>query len=506
MIMRLKKSSLALSAALGTLLLLPGSDAAAQTPMPPKTNWVVGCDELIRIALTNNLSIRLSQIQPQMDQFAVDGLYGAYQPPLTLNMTHSYDSFSSGVLTQEGLSYPATKEQVNSYTPGLSGLAPWGLSYSLTGPLSEENVSGSPDLYNSSPGIQLSQPVLKNFWIDTTRYQISLNKTTLKMDQLALRNQIMTVVNNLKAAYYTLISDRELVGVQEIAVQLAEETMHEDEQRVQAGALAPLDEKQAESQAANARSDLLTARATLAAQENAIKTILGVRLKDWLGLTPVPTDRWLVAVPESPDVRECWRTAFEKRPDMLQAKLKAQAQHVLLKLDFNQLLPEVDVVGSYGHNATELTMDRNLNTIANGNYPFYSYGVMMTIPLGNSSARSKYKSDKAALEQLVLQIKQVELNIIPTIDNDVTKLRTDFLKVDSTRQARLYAEEALQAEQTKLQHGKSTSFVVLQLQQTLTARRSDEIQALANYNIDLDQLAFDEGVILERNHIDLRVR
>jgi outer membrane protein TolC len=500
-----QKSSLAVSAALGALLLLPGSDAAAQTPMPPKTNWVVGCDELIRIALTNNLSIRLSQIQPQMDQFALNGLYGAYQPSLTLNMTHSYDSFPSGVFTQEGLAYPATKEQVNSYTPGLSGLAPWGLSYSLTGPLSEENVAGSPDLYNSSPGIQLSQPLLKNFWIDTTRYQISLYKTTLKMDQLALRNQIMTVVNNMKAAYYNLISDRELVGVQEIAVRLAEETLHEDEQRVQAGALAPLDEKQAESQAASARSDLLTAQATLAAQENVIKSLLGLRRGDWTGATLVPAER-LVAVPESPDVRECWRTAFEKRPDMLQAKLKAEAQHVLLKLDFNQLLPEVDVVGSYGHNATELTFDKNLNTIANGNYPFYAYGVMMTIPLGNSSARSKYKSDKAALQQLLLQIKQVELNIIPTIDNDVTKLRTDFLRVDSTRQARSYAEEALQAEQTKLQHGKSTSFVVLQLQQTLTARRSDEIQALANYNIDLDQLAFDEGVILERNHIDLRVR
>jgi outer membrane protein TolC len=71
----------------------------------------------------------------------------------------------------------------------------------------------------------LTQPLLKNFWIDSTRYQISLGKTTLKIDQLALRLQIMTVVNNMKAAYYTLISDRELVGVQEIAVKLAEETM-----------------------------------------------------------------------------------------------------------------------------------------------------------------------------------------------------------------------------------------------------------------------------------------
>ena len=131
---------------------------------------------------------------------------------------------------------------------------------------------------------------------------------------------------------------------------------------------------------------------------------------------------------------------------------------------------------------------------------------MMTIPLGNSTARYKYKSDKATLNQLYLQIKQVELTIIPTIDNDVTRIRTDFLKVDSTRRARLYAEEALEAEQTKLKHGKNTSFFVLQAQQTLTARRSDEIQALANYNIDLDQLAFDEGTILERNHIDLRYK
>jgi outer membrane protein len=487
------------------LLLLRGSDAPAQTPTPPKTNWVVGSDELIRIALTNNLSIRLSQIQPQIDQFALNGLYGAYEPSLTVNATHSFDKFPSGYFSQAGLFYPATTEQINSYTPGLSGFAPWGLSYSVTGPLSEQNVSGSPDLYNSDPNVTLSQPLLKNFWIDNTRYQISLGKSTLKIDQLALRSQIMTVVNNMKAAYYTLISDRELVAVQEMAVKLAEETAHEDEQKVQAGAEAPLAEKQSESQAASARSDLLTARGTLAAQENVIRSLLGVRRDDWTSLTPVPAER-LVAVPENPDLRECWRTALENRPDMLQAKLRAETQHLLLKLDFNQTLPEIDVVGGYGRNATELTFSGNLNTIRQGTYPFYDYGIVMTIPLGNSTARSKYKADKAALEQLALQIKQLELTIIPAIDNDVAKVRTDLLKVDSTRQARIYAEEALQGEETKLEHGKNTSFFVLQAQQTLTARRSDEILALANYNIDLDQLAFDEGTILDRNHIELRVR
>jgi outer membrane protein TolC len=499
-----KTTIVAVSAALGALMLLPGSNAAAQTPMPPKTNWVVGSDELIRIALTNNLSILISQIQPEIDQYGLNGIYGAYEPNLQATVTHTYNSFPSGISTN-GVPNPATTEQINSYTPVLSGFTPWGLSYTASGPFSEQNEQGNPDLYYSSPNVTLSQPLLKNLWTDNTRYQISLSKATLKNDQLALRNQIMTVVNSVKAAYYTLISDRELVGVQEMAVKLAEETAHEDEQKVRAGAEAPLAEKQSESQAASARSDLLTAQATLAAQENVIRSLLGVRRDDWTSMRPVPAER-LVAVPENPNVQECWRTALENRPDMLQAKLKAETQHVLIKLDFNQTLPEIDVVGGYGRNATELTSGANLNTIRQGTYPFYDYGVVMTIPLGSSTARSKFKADKAALQQLILQIKQLELTIIPAVDNDVTKIRTDLLRVDSTRQARMYAEEALQAEQTQVRQGNHTTFFVLQAQQILTARRSDEIQALANYNIDLDQLAFDEGTILERNHIELRVR
>lgn len=80
------------------------------------------------------------------------------------------------------------------------------------------------------------------------------------------------------------------------------------------------------------------------------------------------------------------------------------------------------------------------------------------------------------------------------------------LKVDSTRKARIFAEQALQAEQIKLEHGTSTSFVVLQLQSSLTTARSSEIRALADYNIALEQLAFDEGTTLERNNIKLEVR
>jgi len=494
--------------ALAALLFCVGTPEALADSMPPEKTRILTIDEVVQMSLTNNLDILISRFNPQIDQFAINGLYGAYEPNLSMSAVHNYDALQGGVFTQTGVGYGNSVEKINSYQPGLAGVLPTGLNYNFTGPISRQDVTefGAESVdYTSSPGVTLDQPLLKNLWIDSTRYQIQVSKQTLKVDQLALRLQIITVVNNIKAAYYNLIFARQNVQVEEMAVQLAQETMHEDERRVQVGALAPLDQKQAESQAASAQSDLLTAQTALVVQENVLKSLLAYRLSDWTGVTPVPSEQ-LLAVPENPDLQSCWRTGLSKRPDLLQAKANVEKQHVTIKYNFNQLFPELDVVGSYGHNATEPNFDANLNTVRNGNYPFYSYGLTLTIPLGNSAARYNYKSAKAGLEQLLLQLKKIETTILLAIDNDVKTVRTDFLKVDSTRKARLYAEEALQAEQTKLEHGKSTSFVVLQLQNNLTAARSAEIRALADYNIALEQLAFDDGSTLERNHIDLLLR
>jgi len=132
--------------------------------------------------------------------------------------------------------------------------------------------------------------------------------------------------------------------------------------------------------------------------------------------------------------------------------------------------------------------------------------VVVTVPLGNITARNAYKSAKAGVQQGLLQLKQEEQTVLIAIDNDVKIVQSDLQRVDATREARIYAEAALEAEQKKLENGKSTSFIVLQLQSSLTTARSAEIQAQANYNIALEQLALDEGNTLERNHIDLQIK
>ena len=92
------------------------------------------------------------------------------------------------------------------------------------------------------------------------------------------------------------------------------------------------------------------------------------------------------------------------------------------------------------------------------------------------------------------------------VDNAIKAAQAAYERVDATHEARLFAEAALDAEQKKLENGKSTSFIVLQLQTSLTTARSNEIRALADYNETLTTLAQVEGSTLQRRRIDIAAK
>ena len=110
------------------------------------------------------------------------------------------------------------------------------------------------------------------------------------------------------------------------------------------------------------------------------------------------------------------------------------------------------------------------------------------------------------MKQLLLQLKQLEQNVMVQIDNAVKQAQSSYQSVEATRQARIYAEAALDAEQKKYAVGKSTTFTVLQLQNNLTTARSQEIRALADYNRGARQpRPPPEGSTLERNGIQIEL-
>ena len=472
--------------------------------------------DCVQMALEHNLDIQIQKFNPQIDRFSLDGNYGDYDPALRFEVRRSFNS-SEASRNLTAFNPGANETEATVVSGGLTGLLPTGLTYDLGASLNRFDSSvfrpGQSNRlqnifteeYRSTPAISLRQPLLKNFWIDPTRFNIQVARKTLKISETTLALQIMQTITSVEEAYYDLILARERVKVQEKALQLAQKLLAENKKRVEVGALAPLDEKQAESELSRSQADLLTALQTLSAQQNLLKNLISDDFSSWHGTTIVPAEQ-LDAVLQRFNLQESWRLGLEQRPELQRLRLDLDRRDIRLKFLRNQLFPALDLLGSYGYNGLDGNVGGVFDDISGRRNPTYFYGASVTIPLGNRRARNNLKAGKAEKAQALMEYKKQEQTILVEIEDAIERVYNNFQRAGATRDARLYAELALDAEQKKLENGKSTSFQVLQLQRDLTARRSEEIQALTDYNKSLAQVALREGTTLDRNRINLEIR
>jgi outer membrane protein len=276
----------------------------------------------------------------------------------------------------------------------------------------------------------------------------------------------------------------------------------QDRQRVQVVSLAPLDVQQDEAQVAQNRANLIAAQFTLESDQNTLKNLLTDNYLQWHDVDIMPTAD-LEAVRQLFDVQDSWSKGMMSRPDLLQAKLTLEQEGFQLKYDKNQLFPQLDLTGSYGVNGAGREFSDAFAQYSQGNRPFYSYGAKLSMPLANVAARSTLKSDKAVQQQDLLKLKQLEQNAMVAIDDAVKQAQSAWESVGATKEARIYAQAAVDAEERKYAVGKSTTFTVLQLQNSLTNAKSQEIRALANYQEALTALAQQEGSTLERRSVEV---
>jgi outer membrane protein TolC len=472
-------------------------------------------------ALKHNLDVQIEQTAPQISLYDLRAAYVGYDPVFSLSATHR-QSDAGGFLNSSISTnfYPAfvgtnfTPYQIittnnpgisvarqNAFNSDLKGSLPWGMSYDFNGNVTDETTA---DSSSGQVGVNVTQPLLKNFWIDSTRLTILVAKNRLKYSEQALRLQIITTVTAVENAYYELIFARENVKVQQEALVLAQTQLDDDKRRMAVGTVAERGGtiEQDEAQVALSQANLIAAQNTLSVDQNTLKNLLTDNYPQWHDVEIEPTVA-LAAERQLFDVQDSWSKGMTGRPDLVQARLNVEQQGIQLKFYRNQLFPEVDLVGSYGYNGAGQNFSDTFNQMGDANRPFYSYGGQLTMPLGNVGPRNQLKSGKATEKQLLLQLKQLEQNVMVQIDNAVKAAESAWESADATRQQRIYAEAALKAEQGKYAVGKSTTFIVLQLQTALTTARSQEIRALANYNQALASLAAAEGSSLQRDSLDL---
>ncbi len=311
------------------------------------------------------------------------------------------------------------------------------------------------------------------------------------------------------------------VDVARESLSLANKLVEDNQTRVEVGTMAPIDVVQAQSQAATAQQALVQAQATRRTDELALKQLIVGDTSDpiW-NATLDPTDRPEFA-PETIDVAAAVKKALSQRTDLEIAKKNLASNDVTLKFLHNQVLPQADLVASYGARGLGGTQflrsglgsgSTILGTIPGGygdalsslggfNYPTWTVGLSFSYPLGTSTADAAVARARIQVNQTQAQLKAIELQIATDVTNAALQVQSSIEAVQAARAARELAQKQLEAEQSKFDVGMSTNYFVVQAQRDLAAAENSELQAILNYRKALVQLDRSEQTTLQSSGV-----
>jgi outer membrane protein len=407
--------------------------------------------------------------------------------------------------------------------------------------------------YNPVLTATLTQPLLNGFGIlPNTRYIIE-QKNSIKAANSLFAQEVITVVTQTSNDYWELVYDRQNVKVEEAAVSVSQKLWEDNKKQLEIGTMAPLDVLTAESQLATDQQNLIVAQTTKLTQETVLLNDIAKNLlaKDVAGIEIVPTTPITIPevvenIPLQDAVQEAWR----KRPELYQADLNLKNSRIEVKATRNALLPSLNAYVQYqaqGLNGTGFTSNEVTGTfvadpasplvdangvpiLINGNeafagaptsttavshggvsdalsqafknqYPSYSAGVTLTMPLRNRSAQSDSAHAQFNERQQQVQYRQTENTIVINVRNAIITLQQDRSQVAAAEKARNLAQQTLDAEQKKYQLGSSTSYQVVLRSRDLTAAQGTALRAQANLAEALVLFNQAMGRTLEVQHI-----
>ena len=339
------------------------------------------------------------------------------------------------------------------------------------------------------------------------------------------KQQVITTISAVLNLYWDLVSFNQDLKARKDELATAQALFEDHKKQVQIGTLAPIEVTRAEAQVYASQQDLLISQTNLLQQETVLKNALsrnGVASPTLAEVHIIPLDH--IEVPPADNLKpinDLVQQALGNRTEIAQNRINIDSQKILLRGIKNGLKPSLQVfadVNNTGLSGPANVLGPNevepvpyltggygnlLAQIFRRNFPSYSAGLSLNIPLRNRAAQADYATSALELRQSELTLQKAVNQVRVDVNNAVIGLRQARVRYDSAVKARILQQQTLDADKKKYTLGASTVFQVVQDQQNLATSESAETQALANYSHA--RIAFDQslGNTLAVNHISL---
>jgi outer membrane protein len=430
------------------------------------------------------------------------GPRGNFDPTLSLNL--SYDRLVSPLNTTKVSGAAAVTVPSTVLQTRFQQELPYGTSYSVSFNLQKQSSTQGGLLFNpalsSFFALQVYQPLLNGFGLALNRRFVTLADNDRKIVVEAFHTTTNNTLSSAANAYWDLIALRETVKVAEESVAAAEQQYNDDRQRVELETMAPLDLLAAESQLAQSRVSLVTARTQLEQQEALIRTLISKTGDPALDAAVIePTD----ALPgadarEIPTLAASIARAVADRSSVRQAVLGLQNQRIAEHYTGKNLLPTLSVYAALDAYGLAPGTSPAVRQLFHSAYPEYSLGLTLSVPVFNRSAQADDVRARLEAQQADAALRRTKSQIETQVQSATVSLTQGRAQIAAAQRAAVSSAAAFDGEKAKLEAGISTPYQVTLAQRDYVGAQSAEIQARVNYAKALVAYDLAVGGLLDR--------
>jgi len=485
--------------------------------------------DAIGMALLKNPDLSIAASNTRIASYQIQAAKGAFDVHFLLepSVKHS-TSAATNAFFAGGNDFQPIVQNVQTVQGGLKGQMPGGQQYSVS--LSQSKVNDNTYInafnpyYPTSLNVSLTQPLLKNAGINPAKRALLLSVVNADVSESQTLADASTTIANVENEYWSLVAAWRTVAIDEQALHQAVAQQASNVRLAKQGQAAPIDAVESSTQVSTYQDRVFEDLQQVSTVQNTLK---GLLVDDpanpiWRA-NLVPTSP-VLQTPQIPSFDALLASALKNRPEVRQIADAQRQADIDLRYAKNQALPQADLQMNYqsnGYAGNALpplggtfgtatpppymvgSAAQSYSNLWSGKFPTYSVGVVIDLPIGNTTARANLAAAREQELKAQLQGRGIRQRVVFEVRNAYQGYQTAVARLNAATQARTAAAEVYASEQRKFRNGASTTFLVLQRQIELVQAQGRELSAQTALNKAVVELQRVDGSILGANDVHL---
>lgn len=322
-----------------------------------------------------------------------------------------------------------------------------------------------------SGGFSLALPVVA----PTLWKTIQLSELDVTLSLESARASRISLVNEMKKAYYTLLLAQDSYEVLKISYNNSEMNARNITDKYNQGLASEFDKLRADVQVKNQKPQLVSTANAVKLADMQLKVLMGVDVHQEITFTGNLADFEPEMFADLLSLKS--DTSLVNNSDLKQLDIQAQQLAKTRALNRAMYLPSL----SLGANYDWVSMN---NDFKMGQYrwnPYSAIGITLSIPIVDAAKIFKNKQNKIDIENIGIQRENLLRNLELSVNNFLNNIETAVEEVGSNKESIVQAEKAYDISLKRFDVGSATLLELNDAEVALTQSRLSYNQSIFNY-------------------------